>query len=59
MTAPMSPDEYSGTERLCLLPLNEDYDGEDDEDDRSGDGDAPEGPDGPMLKRVLPDLQPA
>lgn len=32
MTAPMSSDEYGGlSERPCLLPLDEDYDGEDEE----------------------------
>lgn len=37
MTAPMSSDEYSGgIEHPCLLPLEEDYDGED--DDGSDDG---------------------
>lgn len=32
-TGPMSPDEYEGMERSNLLPLNEDYDGEDDVND--------------------------
>lgn len=60
MTAPMSLDEYGGgVEHICLLPLDEDYDGDDDEDDGGGDDDAPVDPDAPRLKQGLPDLQPA
>jgi hypothetical protein len=59
MTAPMSTDEYRvGMERVCLLPLSEDYD-EGDEDDFDGDPDAPDGPEGPLLERDLTRPQPA
>lgn len=46
MSGPMSEDEYQGgVERFCLLPLAEDYAGDDDD---GGPGDDFEGPDAPL-----------
>lgn len=59
MTAPMSEDEYhAGGERICLLPLDEDYDGEEGEDEFGGDGDPPEDPDVLSPLRNVSRLQP-
>lgn len=59
MTSPMSLDEYGiGMERICLLPLNEDYDQDgDDEDDLGGDVDPPQDPDIPGIGHFLRDRE--
>ncbi len=51
MTAPMASDEYYEViERNCLVPLDEDYDGSDDD---SGGDDDPSDPNGPLRELAM------